>query len=71
MPDEKFLKTKLRAEFGMDSLDFEEMFYELYNQCGIIMDIYGHQPLPYYPFGDEPTVENFIETVNCYLSQKN
>ncbi len=66
MPDEKLLKTNLRDEFGMDTLDFEEMFDELFNQCGITVDI--HSPLIHYPFEDEPTVENFIETVNYHLS---
>ena len=71
MPDEKFLKTNLCDEFGMDSFDFEEMLDELYIQYGIIRDIDAHYPLIYYLFEDEPTVEKFIETVNCYLSQKN
>lgn len=67
-PDEKFLKINLRNEFGMDSLDFEDMFDELYNLYGISVDIYSHHPLTQYSFENEPTVENFIETVNYCLS---
>ncbi|MBQ9271630.1 MAG: hypothetical protein IJ218_05140 [Alphaproteobacteria bacterium] len=66
MPDEKLLKTNLRDEFGMDSWDFEDMFDELYNLYGIVVDI--HNPLMEYPFNKEQTVENFIDTVNYYLS---
>ena len=66
MPDEKLLKTNLRDEFGMDSLDFEDMFDELYNQYGIVVDV--HNPLMEYPFNKEQTVENFIDTVNYHLS---
>ncbi|MBO6288927.1 MAG: hypothetical protein J6N45_01195 [Alphaproteobacteria bacterium] len=64
MPDEKLLKTNLCNEFGMDSLDFEDMFNELYNLYGIVVDI--HYPLIEYPFNKEQTVENFIDTVNNY-----
>lgn len=66
IPDEKLLKTNLRDEFGMDSLDFEDMFNELYNLYGIVVDI--HNPLIEYPFNKEQTVENFIKTVNYCLS---
>ncbi|MBR3676438.1 MAG: hypothetical protein IKN71_04820 [Alphaproteobacteria bacterium] len=66
MPDEKLLKTNLRDEFGMDSLDFEDMFDELYNQYGIVVDV--HNPLMEYPFNKEQTVQSFIDTVNYYLS---
>lgn len=66
IPDEKLLKTNLRDEFGMDSLDFEDMFDELYNLYGIVVDI--HHPLIEYPFNKEQTVENFIDTVNYHLS---
>lgn len=66
IPDEKFLKTNLCDEFGMSSLDFEEMFNELYNLYGIVIDI--HNPLAQFSFKEEPTVENFIETVNYCLS---
>ena len=66
IPDEKLLKTNLRDEFGMDSLDFEDMFDELYNLYGIVVDI--HNPLMEYPFNKEQTVENFIDTVNYHLS---
>ena len=66
MPDEKLLKTNLRDEFGMGSLDFEDMFDELYNLYGIVVDI--HNPLMEYPFNKEQTVENFIDTVNYHLS---
>lgn len=68
IPDEKLLKTNLREEFGMDSLDFEDMFDELHNLYGITVDIYN--PLAEYPFHKEQTVENFIETVNYCLSIK-
>ena len=66
MPDEKLLKTNLRDEFGMYSLDFEDMFDELYNQCGIVVDAYN-RPMEC-PFNKEQTVENFIDTVNYHLS---
>ena len=66
IPDEKLLKTNLRDEFGMDSMDFESMFDELYNLYGIIVDV--HNPLAEYSFNKEQTVENFIETVNYCLS---
>ena len=66
IPDEKFLKTNLCDEFGMSSLDFEDMFNELYNLYGIVIDI--HNPLAQFSFKEEPTVENFIETVNYCLS---
>lgn len=66
MPDEKLLKTNLRDEFGMDSLDFEHMFDELYNQYGIVVDV--HNPLMEYPFNKEQTVQSFIDTVNYHLS---
>lgn len=66
IPDEKLLKTNLRDEFGMDTLDFEDMFDELYNLYGIVIDI--HNPQAQFSFKDEPTVENFIETVNYHLS---
>ena len=66
MPDEKLLKTNLRDEFGMDSLDFEDMFDELYNLYGIVVDI--HNTLAEYSFNKEQTVENFIDTVNYCLS---
>ena len=64
--DEKLLKTNLRDEFGMDSLDFENMFDELYNLYGIVVDI--HNPLMEYPFNKEQTVQSFIDTVNYHLS---
>ena len=66
IPDEKFLKINLHHEFGMDSLDFEDMFDELYNLYGILVDM--HNPLIESPFSKEPTVENFIETVNYRLT---
>lgn len=66
MRDEKLLKTNLRDEFGMDSLDFEDMFDELYELYGIAVDM-NNQPAQF-SFKNEPTVENFIETVNYHLS---
>lgn len=66
MPDEKLLKTNLCDEFGMGSLDFEDMFDELYNLYGIVVDI--HNPLMEYPFNKEQTVQSFIDTVNYHLS---
>lgn len=66
IPDEMLLKTNLCNEFGMSSLDFEDMFDELYNLYGIVVDI--HHPLIEYPFNKEQTVENFIDTVNYHLS---
>ena len=68
IPDEKLLKTNLSDEFGMGSLDFEDMFDELYNLYGIIVDI--HNPLMEYPFNKEQTVQSFIDTVNYHLSIK-
>ena len=66
MPDEKLLNTNLCDEFGMGSLDFEDMFDELYNLYGIVVDI--HNPLMEYPFNKEQTVQSFIDTVNYHLS---
>ena len=66
IPDEKLMKTNLRDEFGMDSLDFEDMFDELYNLYGIVVDT--HNTLAEYSFNKEQTVENFIDTVNYHLS---
>ncbi len=66
MPDDKLLKTNLRDEFGMDSLDFEDMFNEIYNLYGVVIDLCD--PMAQSSFGKEPTVDNFIETVNHYLS---
>ncbi len=66
IPDKKFLKINLREEFGMDPLDFEDMFDELYNLYGIVIDI--HSLPAQHSFNKEQTVENFIETVNCCLS---
>ena len=66
IPDEKLLKTNLRDEFGMDSLDIEDMFSKLYDLYGISVNI--HYPLIEYPFNKEQTVENFIDTVNYHLS---
>ncbi|MBR6355217.1 MAG: hypothetical protein IKR92_00035 [Alphaproteobacteria bacterium] len=66
IPDEKLLKTNLRDEFGMDSMDFESMFDELYDLYGIVVDV--HNPLTQFSFKEEPTVENFIEMVNYCLS---
>ena len=60
--DENFLKINLRNEFGMDSLDFEDMFAALYHLYGI--DIDANYNIPQYKFSNEPTVENFIEMVN-------
>jgi acyl carrier protein len=65
MQDEKLLKINLRDEFGMDSLDFEDMFDELYELYGIAVDMHN-QPARF-SFKNEPTVENFIETVNYHL----
>ena len=66
IPDEKLLKTNLRDEFGMDSMDFESMFDEFYDLYGIVVDV--HNPLTQFSFKEEPTVENFIEMVNYCLS---
>lgn len=74
IPDEKLLKTNLRDEFGMDSLDFEDMFDKLYDLYGISIDMYN--PLTEFAFRREQTVENFIDMVNTInrvnynLSQK-
>lgn len=66
MSDEQLMDTDLRYDFGFDSLDFEDMFEELYNLYDITVDI--HNPLAEYPFKEEETVKNFIETVNYCLS---
>ena len=63
-PDDKLLKMNLYTDLGLDSLDVEDMCSKLYDKYGIIVDIYGHHPLAYYSFEHEPTVKNFIETVN-------
>ena len=74
IPDEKLLKTNLCDEFGMDSLDFEDMFNKLYDLYGIFVDMYN--PLTEFAFRREQTVENFIDMVNTIkrvnynLSQK-
>jgi len=61
-PDEKLLKTNLRNDFGLDSLDFEDMFVALYHLYDI--DIDARYNIPQYKFSNEPTVENFIEMIN-------
>lgn len=61
-PDEKLLKTNLRNDFGLDSLDFEDMFVALYHLYDI--DIDARYNISQYKFSNEPTVENFIEMIN-------
>lgn len=66
MPDEKLMKTNLHDEFGMDSLDFEDMFEELFHQYGILV---SYRSEGQYSFKKEQTVESFIDTVNCSLKE--
>ena len=66
-PDEKFLKINLQDEYGLSSLDIEDMFDTLYELYGITVDV--HNPLAEYSFNKERTVENFIDTVNYCLSR--
>lgn len=58
--DEDFLQTNLE-EFGLDSLDFEDMLVELQNLYGI--NVARNSFARFYR---EPTVENFINMVNDY-----
>ena len=67
-PDDELLKMNLYTDFGLGSLDIEDMFSKLYDLYGISVDI--HNPLIEYPFNKEQTVENFIDTVNYHLSIK-
>ena len=73
-PDDKFVKMNLRTDFGLDSLDIEDMFDKLYDLYGISIDMYN--PLTEFAFRREQTVENFIDMVNTInrvnynLSQK-
>ncbi len=73
-PDDKFVKMNLRTDFGLDSLDIEDMFDKLYDLYGISVDMYN--PLTEFAFRREQTVENFIDMVNTInrvnynLSQK-
>ncbi len=73
-PDDKFVKMNLRTDFGLDSLDIEDMFDKLYDLYGISVDMYN--PLTEFAFRREQTVENFIDMVNTLnmvnynLSQK-
>ena len=70
IPDDKLLKMNFYSDLGLVSLDVEDMCCELFNNYGIIVNIYGHHPLTRYSFENEPTVENFIETVNYCASQE-
>lgn len=65
-PDEKFLKINLRDEFGMEPSEFENMFGELENFCGVIID--WHNLPDDCSFNKEPSVKNFIETVNYFAN---
>lgn len=69
-PDNKLLKMNLRTDFGLDSLDIEDMCDTISNDYGVIVDLYGHHPLGHYSFESKATVENFIETVNYFLEQE-
>lgn len=66
-PDDQLLKMNLYEDFGLDSLDIEEMFTTLCNDCGITDRVFN--PLTRFAFHDEQTVENFIDLVNYYLNR--
>lgn len=73
-PDDELLKMNLYTDFGLGSLDIEDMFSKLYDLYGISVDMYN--PLTEFAFRREQTVENFIDMVNTInrvnynLSQK-
>lgn len=66
-PDDQFLKLNLCDDFGLDSLDIEEMFVTQCSFYGVTVNKYN--PLTKFAFHDEQTIENFMEMVNYYLNQ--
>lgn len=61
--DEVLLKINLRDDYGLDSLDFEEMCSALWYEYRI--ELYDNA-MEKSSFKEEPTVENFIKMVNDY-----
>ncbi len=61
--DEVLLKVNLRDDYGLDSLDFEEMRSAVWSEYKIEM---ADDAMDKSSFKEEPTVENFIKMVNDY-----
>ncbi len=57
--DEELLKTDIRDELYLDSLDFEEMLCEFHQLYGTKLD-----GALYNQFHDRPTVENLMKMLN-------
>ena len=65
-PDDKLLKMNLCTDFGLDSLDIEDMCYTLCNSYGDTVKVFN--PLTEFSFHKNQTIENFIDMVNYYLN---
>ena len=61
--DEELLKTNLRRELFLDSLDFSEMNGEVEERFGIHVT-WENSPEE---FDNDPTVENYIKWVNSCI----
>ena len=61
--DEVLMKVNLRDDYGLDSLDFEEMRSAVWSEYKIEM---ADDAMDKSSFREEPTVENFIKMVNDY-----
>lgn len=67
MSDKQLLEIDLRYDFGLGSMDIEDMCSAVFDQFGI--DININSPLFKHPFQEEETVENFIDMVNYCLNR--
>ena len=61
--DEVLLKVNLRDDYGLDSLDFEEMCSTVWYEYRIEI---ADNAMEDSSFKENPTVENFIKMVNEY-----
>ena len=61
--DEVLLKVNLREDYGLDSLDLEEMCSTVWYEYKIKL---ADDAMDKSSFREEPTVANFIEMVNDY-----
>ena len=61
--DDDLLKVNLLEDYGLDSLDFEEMCSTVWYEYKIKLE---DNAMDKSSFREEPTVDNFINMVNAY-----
>ena len=64
--DEELLKTDLRRELFLDSLDFAEMNGEVEYRFGVPVE-QNYLLVECAEFDNDPTVKNYIKWVNSYV----